>query len=123
MNTFSFLFFGHLFGDWVFQNDWMAKGKRRRLFSLPGLVHAAIYTACVLLAAWVSGGFRALPGAYLWLGGLVFVSHWLIDGTRLVDSWMRLYRQTDLPVVRLMVDQTLHLLVLAALIGVSSFWR
>lgn len=46
-------------------------------------------------------------------GPAVFLSHWLIDGTRLVNLWMRVSRQSDLETVRLMVDQTLHLLVLA----------
>jgi hypothetical protein len=122
MSALSWLVFGHLIGDWLLQNDWMAMGKRQRLLCLPGLVHAALYTACILGAAWAFGGWHGSPASYLVLGGLIFISHWLIDGTRLVEGWMRFYRQSDLPVVRLMVDQTLHLVVLAVLLGLASMY-
>ena len=114
MNTFAWLVLGHLLGDWVLQNDWMAKGKRRQLLGMAGLVHAAGYALTILGACWFSGCRGRQPTFYLALGGAIFLSHWLIDGTRLVERWMRLYRQTDLPVVRLMVDQTLHVVVLVA---------
>lgn len=113
MTTFAWLVIGHLVGDWVAQNDWMAKGKRLGLVNAAGLAHFSIYTAAVLAAGWLSG-LRGRPLAwYVPLGAAVFLSHWLIDGTRLVNLWMRVSRQSDLETVRLMVDQTLHLLVLA----------
>ena len=115
MNTFDWLMMGHFVGDWLLQNDWMAKGKKRRLFNLAGLAHLAAYTTTVVGAFWFSGVRDRQPAFYLALGAIVLVSHWLIDATRLVERWMRFYRQSDLEVVRLMVDQTLHLLVLAAL--------
>jgi hypothetical protein len=114
MNTFAWLVLGHLLGDWILQNDWMARGKKRQLLGVAGLVHAAGYTLTILGACWLSGYRSRHPTFYLALGSAVFLSHWLIDGTRFVDRWMRLYRQTDVPEVRLMVDQTLHVLVLAA---------
>jgi hypothetical protein len=113
VTTFAWLVIGHLVGDWVAQNDWMAKGKRRSLMNLPGLAHFAVYTASVLGAGWLSG-LQGRPLAwYVPLGAAVFLSHWLIDGTRLVNLWMRVARQSDLDTVQLMVDQTLHLLGLA----------
>lgn len=114
MTTFVWLTLGHLVGDWLLQNDWMAQGKKKGLLTLAGLAHFVIYTTTAMAAVWLSG-VRANPVLYLALGALVFLSHWLIDSTRFVERWMRLYRQSNLEVVRLMVDQTLHLLVLAAL--------
>jgi len=113
MVTFAWLLLGHLVGDWLLQNDWMAQGKRQGFFTWAGFVHFAIYTAVVVGVLWFSG-IRALgPGLSLILVVTVFGSHWLIDATDLVRWWMRLHRQSGLEVVRLMVDQTLHLLVLA----------
>ena len=45
MNIFAWLFVGHMVGDWLLQNDWMARGKKTGMFALPGLVHYSIYTA------------------------------------------------------------------------------
>ncbi len=115
MDTFAWLLIGHLVGDWVLQNDWMAKGKKRRLAGAAGPVHYAIYTASVLAALCLWGQERLSPAFYAVAGGVVFVSHWLLDGTPVVRAWMSVYRQTNAAVVSLMVDQTLHLLVLAGL--------
>ena len=115
MNAFAWLILGHLVGDWLLQSNWMAQGKKQGLFRLAGLTHFAIYAATVMGAFWLSGARARPPAAYLALGAVTFLSHWLIDSTRLVEGWMRFYRQGSREVVRLMVDQTLHLLVLAAL--------
>lgn len=113
MVTFLWLLLGHLIGDWLLQNDWMARGKRRRFFTWAGVAHFAIYTAAVVGILWLSGVRNLDPAIYLLLLTIVFLSHWLIDATDVVRWWMRFHRQSDLEVVRLMVDQTLHLLVLA----------
>jgi hypothetical protein len=115
MDTFTWLFIGHLLGDWLLQNDWMAKGKKRGLLTLPSTVHVTIYTIAIVSALFISG-FKAKPLAfYLSLSLVIFVSHWLIDATDGVERWMRFYRQSELEIVRVMVDQTLHLLVLVLL--------
>ena len=115
MITFAWLMMGHLVGDWLLQNDWMAQGKKMGLVTFAGWTHFALYTATIMSAFWLSG-VRGKPLAfYVALSAIVFLSHWLIDSTRLVERWMRFYRQSNLEVVRLMVDQTLHLLVLAVL--------
>ena len=113
--TFAWLTVGHLVGDWVLQNDWMAKGKKNGLLCPAGLAHFTLYAATIMVTFWLSGVRDRQPVFYLALGAIVLVSHALIDATRLVEHWMRFYQQSDLEVVRLMVDQTLHLLVLAAL--------
>jgi Protein of unknown function (DUF3307) len=113
MGTFAWLLLGHLVGDWLLQNDWMAKGKRRGFFTRAGIVHFCLYTATVMTMLWLSDA-RGLGAALsLVLAATVFISHWLIDATDVVRWWMRFHRQSELEVVRLMVDQTLHLLVLA----------
>ena len=120
MNTFTWLVIGHFLGDWVFQNDWMARGKKEALLTLAGAVHFAVYTATIIGALLLSGVNDRHPVFYLALGALVFVSHWLIDATDGVERWMRFYRQSHLEVVRVMVDQVLHLLVLLALVVVFA---
>jgi hypothetical protein len=118
MNMFTWLLIGHLVGDWILQNDWMATGKKEGLLTLPGTVHFAIYAATMVAALWLSGVGDERLAFYLGTGIFFFVSHWLIDTTELVGGWMRVYRQSNLLMVRVMVDQTLHVLVL---VGVSLF--
>lgn len=46
----------------------------------------------------------------------IYLSHWLIDATQLVEGWIRFYRQSRCnELVRLVINQTLHVLVLAGL--------
>jgi hypothetical protein len=112
MNTFTWLLIGHLVGDWILQNDWMARGKRTGLLTLPGIVHVTIYTATTMISLWLSGAPKNLMW-YLGAGIAVLVSHWLIDSGDGARRWIRLYRQSHLESVRIAVDQVLHLLVLA----------
>jgi hypothetical protein len=114
MSTFDWLLVGHLVGDWVLQNHWMAQGKRRGLLTPAGAVHVAVYAAAVVGALWLSGASER-PGCILISAVIVVVSHWLIDGADITERWMRLYRQSEQEIVRVMVDQALHLLVLALL--------
>lgn len=116
MNTFSWLLVGHLIGDWLLQNDWMAKGKRQGLFTLAGVTHFAVYTAAIMGLLWLFDEGLRTPVFYLRVSLIIFVSHWLIDATRLVEGWMRFYRQgRGNEIVRVVIDQTLHLLVLVLL--------
>jgi hypothetical protein len=115
MNTFTWLLLGHILGDWVLQNDWMAKGKKKGFLTLAGVVHFTIYTVTIIGALWLSGVTDKKLAFYVILGFIVFVSHWLIDATDGVERWMRFYRQSHLEIVHVMVDQTLHLLVLGLL--------
>lgn len=108
----------------------MADGKQAGLWSVPLWVHCLIYTgatggalvlAAVTSAEWEAGAgfdaiFEGLVGGSVWVViALLLLSHWLIDGLQLADRWGRLLRQSRVAVVQTMVDQTLHLLVLAAL--------
>lgn len=115
MNIFTWLVLGHLVGDWVLQNDWMAKGKRQGLVTGAGMVHFIVYTVTCLVAAWLAGVQRQNAALYLGLALFIFVTHWLTDATDIVDFWMRSYRQTNIPMVRMMVDQSFHLIILGGL--------
>ena len=117
MDMFSWLLLGHLLGDWLLQNDWMARGKRRGLITLAGMAHFITYTVMVLLMFWLFNKSEVNLLLALTVGTLVFVSHWLIDATNLVQGWMRFYGQSDREMVRVMVDQTLHILTLGLLTG------
>lgn len=120
MNLFSWLLLGHLLGDWFLQNDWMARGKKQGLFTLPGMIHFTTYTAMILIVFWLFNNFQIHLITSCIVASIVFVSHWLIDATDIVQSWMRFYRQSDREEVRVMVDQTLHLLALGLLPIFSS---
>lgn len=119
MDMFSWLLVGHLVGDWLLQNDWMAKGKKDGLVTKAGLTHFAIYTGAIAAVLKLLGLAQKSPIAIVAISVLIFVSHWFIDATDVVDRWMRLYQQSQLTIVRMMVDQTFHLLVLA---GVAFVW-
>lgn len=115
MNTFDCFLIGHLLGDWLLQNDWMAKGKRQGFFTRAGLVHFTIYTGATVGALWLSGLIERGPAFYLSLSLMIFVSHWLIDATDIVERWMHFFQQSNRELVGVMVDQALHLLVLGLL--------
>ncbi|MCB0192253.1 MAG: DUF3307 domain-containing protein [Anaerolineae bacterium] len=115
MDTFNWLILGHLVGDWLLQNDWMAQGKKRGFFTAPGLVHYTIYTAAVIVFLWLSPQDTTGLGIYLCVGALIFLSHWIIDATKIVETWIRVFKQSNISIMRIMVDQTFHILVLATI--------
>jgi hypothetical protein len=75
-----YLLTGHLLGDFIFQNDWMAKNKTRS--HLACLTHCLLYTLSVLVFT-----FAFLPW---WSYLLIFATHYPVDRWRLarkVMSW------------------------------------
>lgn len=115
MNTFTWLVIGHLFGDWFFQNDWMARGKRERFFTWPGFVHFLVYSGVVLICLVIATRAERSLTFYALIGLLLLVSHWFLDVSDVVRGWMRFFGQTDVAMVRIMVDQSMHFLVLAVI--------
>ena len=94
----------HIIGDWILQNDWMAKNK-------PNLKHPA---------AWIHGAIHAalLSLVLGWVGGLVVgVCHMLIDTRIPFGWWQRTFRMTgegpNAIHVAIWTDQVLHVLCLA----------
>ncbi len=77
---------GHLVGDYLFQNDYMALGKKKsdKICAL----HCLIWTVCVVActpAFWHGLGLFAIP--------LLFISHYIQDRWSLIRKYMRLYGQ------------------------------
>lgn len=115
MTLFEWLLVGHLIGDWILQNDWMARHKLNGLFNRALLLHCAIYTAALLPGYFVSADSPPTLPASLGFALLVYISHWLIDALGLARRWTRFFRQTDAPFMRIVVDQSMHVVVLALL--------
>ncbi|MBI3957817.1 MAG: DUF3307 domain-containing protein [Chloroflexi bacterium] len=116
MTLFEWLLVGHLIGDWVFQNDWMARHKQNGLLNRAIFIHCAVYTAVLWLVYFLFAvSPRHLPTALLF-AAFVYLSHWLIDAAGLATRWMRFFHQTDVPFMRIAVDQILHVVVLALLV-------
>lgn len=109
IDTLSAAIVGHVAGDYLLQNDWMASGKKRS--SLICAAHVAVYTACVVLfAGWFDW----------WLVAAVAVPHFLIDRWTFVAWWMRTIRQPVFmeppmsPWSRIAVDNSMHMVCLYA---------
>lgn len=84
LTFFELLLLGHLVGDYVLQNNWMAQRKGSSLFAC--LVHCLIYTASVCLFTEFSVAWACV----------VFLSHFPIDRWSLADKWGRLIRGRSL---------------------------
>lgn len=100
----------HLVGDWILQNDWMARNKRSLRHPAPW-THAAIQALC-------------LGVALGWQGGLVLgFIHLLIDTRVPVDSWIRFFkkcgRAPEVGSIAIWLDQTLHIVCIAVWVGLT----
>lgn len=123
LSLFDWLFVAHMVGDWMLQNDWMANAKRGRWWSGPCLLHCTTYAVTLTVAAWIAGWAAGRPWPWatiLAFGLFIFASHWLIDGFDVAARWGRLTRQSERSFVRIVVDQSLHLLVIAAAVLVMT---
>src|SRR5258708_11376377 len=107
----------HLVGDFLFQTDWQAAHKEHGLRGNPGsrralVLHGLTYTlAFVPALVWVATESGSL--AALGVAALVGIPHVIVDDGSLVGLWMRQgkhVRGTPTAVVRLGVDQRLHVL-------------
>lgn len=77
------LLVGHLVGDFLLQNDWMASRKKAETW--PCVVHVVLYTFAVCVCAgWVTD-----PLAW----ALVGIPHFAIDRSQFVRWYMRVNRQ------------------------------
>jgi hypothetical protein len=88
----------HLVGDWLLQNDWMARNK-----------------------------FRLSHPVLGWAGGLVLgIVHLLIDTRVPLQWWSRIFRQTTTGEmgthVAIWCDQILHVATIAVWIGYGAQW-
>lgn len=115
------LFIGHMVGDYILQNDWMARNKVR--WDLVGwlscTVHCIIYTVMVSCAL-AGFGFTVTPGVC----ALVFASHFPIDKASLAKYWMKVYGHSMdsttnpfVPLVYVAVDNTIHIIIMMFMLG------
>lgn len=76
---------GHLVGDYLLQNNWMAlnKSKYSMLGWLACTVHCLLYTLAVCLLMW--------KWSLIWATA-VFLSHFVLDKFGLPDKWLKLIR-------------------------------
>jgi hypothetical protein len=106
MYMLPWMFVGHLVGDFVFQNRWMAEGKEKSV--LPLLVHSLIYTACVFLCALPAGILGVVPVL------LIFVTHAIIDQRGFIKFWQKTITKSEgTPWLAIVTDQAFHVVVLA----------
>ena len=96
----------HLAADWLFQTNWMAIHKTK-LRHPASWVHAGVYT---LFMAFLFPVSMAL---------LIGVAHLLVDTRTPVRWWVRVVKgmpagSPGLATVEMGVDQTIHVMVLAA---------
>lgn len=110
MNTLLLAIIGHLVGDYLLQNDWMALNKKKR--TLPCAVHCGLWTIAVCAFA----GWWAW-----WVPPVLFAAHFAQDRTGLVVWWMtRVNRQTQFvsgpcaPWSIIVVDNVWHIVSLYA---------
>jgi Protein of unknown function (DUF3307) len=119
--VFGVFLLSHLTGDFLLQTDWQATHKERglgrdsharRALALHGLTYMLAFIPALV---WLAGGTGA--AATVGIAALVAVPHVLIDDGRMVGAWTREVKHVQgapTTVVRLGVDQTLHVLALAA---------
>jgi len=87
--TGDFLFrmvLGHLVGDYWLQQMWMALNKRRTFDAV--LSHCTAYTFCIILALYPElSKLGVIKNIFLTF--LIFGSHWIFDGTDLLEKMLR----------------------------------
>lgn len=81
-DTLTLALIGHLVGDYLLQNDWMALNKKRHFW--PCFIHALLWTLAVCSFA---GWWQWLPASIL------FATHFWQDHTDVVRRWMCLIGQ------------------------------
>ena len=90
--TADFLFrllLGHLVGDYLLQNEWMALNKSRKDTELPGFVHALVYTLAVAVLTYQSTDTWRYREVWCYV---IFFSHWPVDRYSLAEKWLKAIR-------------------------------
>lgn len=110
MVPFTWLLLGHLAGDFLFQNRWMAENKHNNFFAL--IFHSLIYTFFVLLFSLAFGGL-SFPGIII----LIF-THILLDDRKIINWWTKNITKAQDKYLLMIIDQSLHLMILAVILHV-----
>jgi hypothetical protein len=102
----TWLFAGHMVGDYLLQNRWMAIKKAQGL--MPLLVHSFVYTLSIALFEFMGGRIK-IPGLII-----IFIAHVVLDQRAFVKWWAKKITQSDsVPWLVVMLDQSWHIVVLA----------
>ena len=80
---FATLVLGHLVGDYLLQNKWMAMNKSGNWYTC--FIHCMIYTATVSLFTY--GSIHTFYSFWLWPLA-IFATHFPIDYWSLADKWL-----------------------------------
>jgi len=114
------LILGHLLGDYVFQNSWMAwnKGEKSLKGWIAVMVHSLVYTGSVCLMMW--------NWDWRWIL-VIFLSHVFIDHYSTATWWLKHIKGLNKPYEctdpnytsiywtnYIVVDNTFHLLLMFA---------
>jgi hypothetical protein len=107
----------HVFGDFLLQTEWQAVTKVQGLGTANGrhalVSHASTYTCAFIPALiWIAND-RSLMRAIV-VAVLIALPHLLVDDGRFVRGWLKEVKRSPnaTPSLRLMVDQSFHLVCL-----------
>lgn len=114
-DTLTLAIIGHLVGDYLLQNDWMALNKKKEC--LPLTVHVVLWTLSVLLfSGWIRLEWPQFVAAILVLAW----THAIQDHTDIIPKWMDLIGQKQFrtgpcaPWSIIVVDNVWHIVTLWA---------
>jgi len=112
--TLTLAIIGHLVGDYLLQNDWMALNKKNpgNLGGYACIIHSVLWTFSVcLFAGWPLQG---------WVTCTLFITHFIQDRTTIIAVWMDLIGQYKFrtgpcaPWSIIVVDNVWHIVTLWA---------
>ncbi len=86
--TLTLAIIGHLVGDYLVQNDWMAQNKKKNSFICA--IHCLFWTGSVMA---LTGWYAIMSARVLLVFGVLFLTHFAQDRTNIVQWWMKLIRQ------------------------------
>lgn len=75
------LLIGHLIGDYLLQNDWMALNKKK--FYIPAILHCLVYSLTIVVCS-------NMFSIYFFL--TIFISHFVLDKYDFLVKWFTLIR-------------------------------
>lgn len=112
-NTLILAIIGHLVGDYLLQNDWMALNKKKHSFNCA--IHCCIWAWAVCMFAgwypWIDWKMAVIWQALFW-------SHYAQDRTNVIPWWMDLIGQKQFrtgmcsPWSIIVVDNVWHIVVI-----------
>jgi Protein of unknown function (DUF3307) len=107
----------HVGGDFILQTEWQALTKVQGLGTHDGrralLSHVSIYTLVFApVLVWIAND-RSVGRAIV-VAALIAIPHVLVDDGHMLRGWMRQVKHVDQPApsLRLMVDQSFHIVCL-----------